>query len=123
MAKEDIQTIKDVASLQESFRFIKDSLKKQDEILERIEGQVLKTNGRVNNLEDWKKNVATAETEMRLYRRWLIGLMFGVIPLVGGLVWGITKYILNNEISDRIEERLPDALANALEDYEFNVYK
>lgn len=123
MAKEDIQTIKDVASLQEAFKTIKNSLEKQDQILERIESQVLKTNGRVNNLEEWRKTVNTAETEMRLYRRWLIGIMLGVVPLVGGMVWGITKYILNNEISDRIEERLPDALANALDDYEFNVYK
>lgn len=123
MDKEDIQTIKDVASLQESFRFIKDALKKQDKTLERIESQVLKTNGRVNNLEEWKKNVATAETEMKLYRRWLIGIMLGVVPLVGGMVWGITKYVLNHEISDRIEEKLPEAVASVLENYEFNVYK
>ena len=37
MAKEDIQTIKDVASLQEAFKSIKNSLEKQDQTLERIE--------------------------------------------------------------------------------------
>lgn len=113
MAKEDIQTIKDVAKLQQSFDFISSTLKNQDVVLAEILKQAKYTNGRVSALEYFKKYIITGASLIVT----AIGLMF---PVMNAL---IKKYQAQNDIiqQEETKKQIQEALASALENYKFQI--
>lgn len=100
--KEDMQTIKDVAKLQQSYDFISDTLKEQNIMLKEILHQATRTNGRLLTLEEWKLTIKDNTDEFRTHRRWLVGVLLTFMSIFGGAVYAITKTTLNNHIDRQV---------------------
>ena len=68
--------------LDAEFGHIKKALEKQDKVLDTILAQTLKTNGRVNKLENWKN---------------YIGGGLALIGIVGiPILWMLSREVINN---------------------------
>lgn len=87
---------------------------KQDNMLERIESQTLKTNGRVTRLEDRVADYNTykAKTdELINFRWWIVGAV-AAISLVGGTLGYFFKRELLNSVKETSQASVAEYLDN-----------
>lgn len=87
---------------------------KQDVILDRIEGQTTRTNGRVTRLEDTTKDYGEVKTSIRKlenYKWYLIGIG-ATIAIVGGIVISLIYNVIDTKINSGIQAAFNDRFSN-----------
>lgn len=103
--------------LEANFQHIKETLSRMEEYtkekLDRIESQVVKTNGRVNKLEDWKAKIDGGST-------------------VAKFAWGVASVFLFSSVAalfnmyielKSIDERIANTVAREISNMEFEIIK